>query len=140
MLTSKWRAWLPCILCGEKTPSHLVYIEHLSSSWAYVAQYSINTCKEHFTLNYDSKTARSSEFPLIFHEAQQNKISHAWFQACRWSDIVYMGYSTHLIHLSWFYDAATCVPISTLDICQEGAKIKPSAHFISAPRSLLSCI
>lgn len=69
-------------------------------------------------------------FPLIFSEAKQNKTSYAWFQVYRWSDIVYMGYFPRLIHLGWFYDAVTRVPISTLDICQEEAEIKPLAHFL----------
>lgn len=41
-----------------------------------------------------------------------------------------MGCFPHLIHLGWFYDAVTQMPIRTLDICQEGAEIKPPSHFL----------
>lgn len=142
MLTSNAR--LPGVLCEEKVPLCLVSIEqqsvfflNLCCTLGYCCTLFWITYKEHFTLNYDSGTVRSSQFPLIFSEAKQNKISYGWFQVCKWSEIVYMGYFSHLIHLGWFYDAVTWVPINTLDICQEGAEIRPSAHFIFAPRSLL---
>lgn len=141
MLTSN-RARLPGVLYEEVS---LVFSFHwttiffpsLCCTLDYCCTLFWNTYEKHFTLNYDSRTVGSSQFPLIFSEAKQNKIFYAWFQVCRWSEIVYMGYFSHLIHLGWFYDAVTWLPISTLDICQEGAEIRPLAHFIFAPRSLL---
>ena len=76
--------------------------------------------------------SKAVNFPLTFSEAKKNKTSYAWFQVCRWSEIVSMGYFSRLIHLGWFHGAVTSVPISTLDICQEGAEIRPLAHFILA--------